>query len=48
MARLLRACLYNGDPDTSEGLRASITALNFVRLDTETATPEDLSSAIHA
>ncbi len=47
MAKVLHVCLYNTDPDASQELQAEISQLNFVRLDAEVSTPEDLAAAIH-
>lgn len=46
MSDFLHACLYNTDPRASAELTGAIAGLNFVRITSEVASPDELSDAL--
>ncbi len=48
MKRSLHLCLYNTEPASSRALREALAGLNYVRLEVEVSTPQDLAQALGA
>ncbi|MCH7719752.1 MAG: AAA family ATPase [Planctomycetes bacterium] len=48
MKRSLNLCLYNTEPGSSSALREALASLNYVRLEVEVTTPQELAHALSA
>lgn len=48
MKRSLRLCLYNTEPTSSRALHEALAGLNYVRLEVEVSTPQELAHALSA